>query len=110
MELNAQRQDLKWGTYTKGVKVFYTKKGSESLESSLMKSKHAFTKCSTRRSTNNPRETVQTEDDSTTGESDDIDGDKEVESDREDKKWPENTERFLIKEGKIDQYVAAIGH
>ena len=51
-----------------------------------MKSKHAFTKCSTRRSTNNPKETVQTEDDSTTGESDDIDGDKEVESDREDKK------------------------
>ena len=43
------------------------------------------------------------EDDSTTDEKDDIDGDKEDESDREDKKWPEKTERFLIKESKNDQ-------
>ena len=52
----------------------------------LMKSKHAVTKCSTKLSTNNPTDTIQTDDDSTTSDSDDINGDKEVKSDREDKK------------------------
>ena len=33
MDLNAQRQDLTWGTYKKVFKVFYAKKRNESLES-----------------------------------------------------------------------------